>query len=129
MKFRITLGLLALSLVVGVAPAAAQIVRPNTPFQVQADHSGVETTDYHLLIDNVERQVKPVSSLVNGVITLDAPGLPAGTHTIVVTAVGPGGAGTSAPLSTTINPTTPPPPTGLRILTVQVTASQKGGEE
>lgn len=127
----VALGLLLLLVSAGVVVAQSS-PKPNEPFKLVADHDGKDTTEYRLLVDNVERQVKPLAQAfvapsppaTLGTVTMDVPGLAQGTHVLAIIASGPGGSATSPTIAPVVNPNAPTQPTNLRIITITVTVQQ-----
>ncbi len=97
-------------------------LEPGEPFRVLADHDGLQTTSYDLLLDGIPVASAPVSALTAGVVTFAvASGLPAGTHTAAVRAVGDGGTAMSLntvtfTVGSTTQPLAPAPPGNVRII-------------
>jgi len=108
------LRLLTLALLLWAAPLAAQTtdtIVQNLRFQVAADHDGVNAEGIRLYQNGVVIQTKPVSAIVNGVITFDYPaGLPAGTYVFYAEAYSGTTAASSSTLTLTVTSPPPPPP-------------------
>jgi hypothetical protein len=99
------------------AQLASNEVYVNTPFNISANHDGVNTTEYRLYRNTVLQSTLPRTSLVSGVIKFAQPGLAAGSYTFVVEAKGDGGQTPSAPYVVVVKvlPAAPAAPTGLRL--------------
>lgn len=114
--------LVALVLLALPSTASAQLasneVYVNTPFKIAANHDGVNTTDYRLYRNTVLVNSVAVTALVAGVVTIDSPGLSAGTYAFQVEAKGDGGAAKSTVYSVVVKalPAAPVAPSGLRLI-------------
>jgi hypothetical protein len=115
--------LMAAAFVVAAVCAEAQTppLAPGEPFRVLADHDGLQTTSYDLILDGSAVASAPVSALTAGVVTFAvSSGLPAGTHTAAVRAVGTGGTAMSLNTVTftvgTITTPPPAPPTNVQVI-------------
>lgn len=98
------------------AVQAATGLKARQPFNVMADHDGVDTDTYTLTVNGVVTQTLTIGALVNGVITFPfLQGLPKGSYTVIVTAIGPGGTGIGDALGQIIAPGPPSKPTKTRI--------------
>lgn len=102
--------------IVAAAPqATADSIRRDTPFDVAADHDGVDTDAYEIRVNTALMGTLPVTALTNGTVMFPFnQGLPRGTYTITVTAVGPGGTGVSDPLSLSVTAGNPSNPRNIR---------------
>lgn len=91
-------------------------IQANKPFQVAADHDGVETLAYRLYVNGTILQTLPVTALQTGVITFSVPSLPRGTYVIYVEAIGDGGAASGSDLTLNATPGKPKAPTNTRTI-------------
>lgn len=102
------------------ASASAQVtdsIKQNTPFQVAADHDGLDTDSYRIYLNGTVWQTKLVTALVSGVITFDFPvGLAKGIDVIYIEAIGPGGVTGSDTLTLTVTPGQPKKPLNIRLI-------------
>lgn len=91
----------------------------NQPFHVAADHDGIETDTYELLIDGAVVSSHQVSALQAGVITFSNVLITVlGPHTAAIRANGPGGTATSASLPFDVVAAAPGAPTNIRLILV-----------
>lgn len=107
---------------VSIAPLVTRLSAQTNPIRVgeslrfAATHDGAYTTEYRLAIDNAVVATLPVSALANNEIELGPWVATKGTHVATLIAVGPGGSGSSSPLSFDVLDVPPAPPTNLRII-------------
>lgn len=120
--------LVCAALVLWPVPSHAQtptapIVTANQPFQVLLDHDGLHTLGYRLYLDEVQTGPDiPVSSLVNGVLTIPVASVPRGAHSVRVSAFNADHEVSSLPLAFEAKDPAPNAPTNLRIqVTINVT--------
>jgi hypothetical protein len=108
------------------SPVAAQTVCPNpctlvagTPYGVMADHDGVNTTGYRVLVDGAQVGADlPFSALAGGVVTSATLTVPArGSHTIQLAAFNPDWSIASDPLSFAAKMKAPGKPINPRLFT------------
>jgi hypothetical protein len=106
----------------GFVQTSTTAIKQGEPFDVLFDHDGVDTTQYDLMVNTQLVASIPVASLLNGTgkFPFNA-GMTKGTYTFVVVAVGPGGTGTSLPLTQSITAGNPSAPGQVR------TIKQSGG--
>lgn len=110
-------------------PVAAQTVCPNpctlvqgTTFGVMADHDGINTTGYRLIVDGAQSGADmPMSALAGGVVTVANLTVPArGTHTIQIAAFNPDWSIASDPLSFASKMKAPGKPSNSRLFTALI---------
>lgn len=110
------------------APASAQEFQPTTDqaFGVLSTHDGLYTQGYRLLVnDSAVGPVVPVSARADGAIRLNVPnGLPKGSHSIQVEAIG-ASASTRSPVKTLVIDDPAPNAPGMPMITVTTTAVAK----
>lgn len=101
--------LLVVCLIAGLAP----MTFGQAGLLLEWDHDGLYTDGYAVVIDGVRQAVSATCTGAGAarVCTWPLPTLAAGSHTIVVIAVGPGGEAASAPF--TFGP--PAPPGAVRV--------------
>lgn len=101
----------------GAVQAAADAIKANTAFFLVADHDGVDTSAYEAYVNSQLREIKPASALANGTIQFAfSTGLPKGSYTMVIKALGEGGEGVSDPLSLSVTAGNPSAPGKPRII-------------
>lgn len=89
----------------------------NQPFHVAADHDGIETDSYDLLLDGAVAASQPVASLQAGVITFsNVIVTTVGAHTTAIRAVGTGGTAVSATLPFDVVAAAPNSLTNIRLI-------------
>lgn len=98
--------------------ASADAVKSHQFFVFAVDHDGVDTDSYVLVVNSaVHTVLSSGSALVNGTVKVEFPtGLPKGTYSFVMKAVGPGGEGVSDPLSLSVTAGNPSNPRNPRII-------------
>lgn len=110
--------------VVGVllcsAPALAQTVPANAPLRIVATHDGLLTDDYYVQIDGGIPQVATPKStaLVGNLVTLNHPGVPRGSHQIVLCARNADASACTQPVAFVAQLPPPNAPTQLQISAV-----------
>jgi hypothetical protein len=115
MRRRLIVGLLLGLSVPVFAQSPTPPLAPGEPFRVLADHDGIQTTSYDLILDGIPVLSAPVSSLAGGVIAFAvSSGLPSGMHTAAAIS-------TNTVTFAVIDPTQPPllipaAPTDVRII-------------
>lgn len=108
---------LARGVTFGAVQAAADSVKQNTFFAVQADHDGVDTDVYEIYVNTQLRESKVAASLVNGTISFTfATGLPKGSYQLIIKARGEGGEGVSDPFSLSSTAGNPAAPRNVRVV-------------
>lgn len=108
--------LVMVAMLVGFAQVT-DTVKQGDPFSVAFDHDGIDTDQYELRVNTQLTQTIPVTALVNGTAAFPFPvGLPKGSYTFTVTAVGPGGTGVSGSLALSVTAGNPAAPGQIRII-------------
>lgn len=89
------------------------------PFTLVADHDGANTTSYEVWRTGFPMRIANVTkdaAWSGGVVSVPVPALSAGEYGLTLKAIGPGGTAPSEPLSITVVPDPPTPPTNLRVV-------------
>lgn len=103
----------------------SQVLAPNEvfvgqQFHVEADHTGADTTSFELRQDGALVATVQASVLANGVLSFPARSIAqAGTYTLVVSAVGPGGSTPGDPFTLVVRNRLPFAPANTRIQRVE----------
>ena len=105
----------------GIASAQTSVT-VGQAFTVSANHDGVGTTSYQVAVTGPQPYTAtlPVSALTGGTISFAIPARSTvGSYTVTVSAIGPGGTGSSGPVGFTVVAALAVPPTrpaGVRII-------------
>ena len=101
----------------GVVQASSDSIRKDTPFSVEANHDGIDTSSYNILLNTALQGAQPFSALVNGIVSFNFPtGLPKGSYMVIVKALGPGGETSSPSLALSVTAGNPSAPGQPRII-------------
>lgn len=105
------------------------IVEQGKELTISFDHSGANTTEYQVLVDNntTPVAVQPVSVLQNGHASFKIPGLARGNHVLTVIAANPDNTSDPMAMESQVNAkaeyATPDNPTGVKVVNINITVN------
>lgn len=97
-------------------PLTGNQVAANQPFQIAADHTGVNVTQFAAFIDGNLQQTRPAGDLVGGSVTFDFPAQPLGPHVIGVRAANASGPSETVEITVEAVAVPPQPVTNVRVV-------------